>query len=288
MIPESEFIINSDGTAFHLHMKPEFLADNVILVGDQGRVDMIKEFLSDIESEGISREFHHVTGHYNGKRVTVLSTGIGPDNIDITVNELDALANLDFKTREFKPAHRKLTMLRIGTCGAIRPEIPLGGYVLSEMSLGFDGLANWYQGYDSVTEKDIEDAFVKYMNWNERLATPYFVKSSQSLIDKFKGEVFCGITMSAPGFYGPQGRTVHMTPVYPDLIDKLENFSFNGYRITNIEMESSAISALGQMLGHETATICLAVANRHRLESIPDYKPLMNGLIKLALDKLTL
>ncbi len=286
-IPESEFIINTDGTAFHLHMKPENLADIVVLVGDQGRVDFFKDYLQDIESEGTSREFHHLTGYYNGKRVTALSTGIGTDNIDIAITEVDALANLDFKTREVKTNHRKLTLLRIGTCGAIRPEIPLGGYVFSEMSLGFDGLANWYSGCESILDSEIEKAFVKYMNWNERLATPYFIKSSQSLIDKFKGDAFCGITMSAPGFYGPQGRAVRLNPIYPDLIDRLEGFCFEGHHITNIEMESSALACLGQMLGHEAATICLVAANRHRKESMPDYKPLMHGLIEMALNKLT-
>lgn len=285
-IPESELIINSDGTVFHLHMKPEELADKVVLVGDPGRVEILKSFFDEIESEGCSREFNFVTGKYNGKRITALSSGIGTDNIDIVMTELDALANVDFATREVKKEHKSLSIMRIGTCGAIRPEIPVGSYILSEMALGFDGLLNWYQDSESVFEKDIEAEFVKFMDWKHRLATPYFVSSAPEIVEKFKDDVFCGITMSAPGFYGPQGRTVRLKPVYDTLVDRLEHFSFNGHHITNIEMESSAIFGFSKMLGHKASTICLVVANRYCLESNPDYKPLMNGLVKLVLDRI--
>lgn len=288
-IPESELIINADGSAFHIHILPEDLADNVILVGDPGRVEMIASHLDEgsIEFHKSSREFNTVTGRYNGVRVTVMSTGIGTDNIDIVMTELDALANIDFKTRMPKEQHRRLTILRIGTCGALRPEIPLGGYIYSEMSAGFDGLLNWYAGCPEVTEKGIEDAFVKYMNWPERLAKPYFVKSSSRLTEAFKDSSIQGITMSAPGFYGPQGRSVRTGITIPDLVQKLEGFEFEGHHFTNIEMESSALAGLAAVLGHDAGTICLAIANRYAKESNPDYKPLMEKLVRHCLDVIT-
>ncbi|MCQ2138070.1 MAG: nucleoside phosphorylase [Bacteroidales bacterium] len=288
-IPESELIINADGSAFHLHILPEDLADNVILVGDPGRVEMVASFLDEwsITVNKESREFRTITGRYNGVPVSIISTGIGTDNIDIVMTELDALANIDFDTRLPKEEHRSLNILRIGTCGAIRPEIPLGGYIVSEMSCGFDGLLNWYTGIEEVGQKDIEAEFIKYMNWPERLAKPYFVKASKRIVDAFRDSAYCGITMSAPGFYGPQGRSVRTGIAIPDLIRKLEGFEFEGHHFTNIEMESSALAGLAGILGHEACTICLAIANRYAKESNPDYKPLMEGLIEHALGIIT-
>lgn len=287
-IPESELIINSDGSVFHLHILPEDLADTVILVGDQNRVPAIAKYFDEgsIVCDKASREFHTITGRYHGKAITVMSTGIGTDNIDIVMNELDALANIDFATRQQKESHKALQILRIGTCGCVRPDIPLGGFVLSEVGLGIDGLLNWYEGGDKVSDSGMEKAFMEHMGWAPRLATPYCVWSSKDILDKFPG---CarGITMSAPGFYGPQGRSVRMGLTIPDFIAKLETFEYNGVKMTNIEMENSAIVGIASLLGHHAATICCAIANRFRLESIPDYKPYIEKLIVYALDSLT-
>ena len=286
-IAESELIINDDGSVFHIHLKPEELADNVILVGDPGRVDMVAEYLSDIEFRHASREFVSVTGKYNGKRVTVLSTGIGTDNIDIVMTELDALANVDFKTREVKPEHRTLTILRIGTTGAIHADIPLGSYIFSHISVGCDGLLNWYADRDKISLLDMEKAFVEHVNWDPHLPAPYFVKASQKLIDKFQNCTVKGVTISASGFYGPQGRVIRMPLAMPDMLEKFESFRYGGYRITNFEMESSAVAGMSAHLGHEAGTVCCAIANRYLQSSNHDYKPQVRGLVELAINKLT-
>lgn len=287
-IAESELIINDDGSAFHIHVKPQELADNVILVGDPGRVDMVSEFLTDIEFRHQSREFVSVTGKYAGKRVTVLSTGIGTDNIDIVMNELDALANIDFTTREPRAEHRTLTILRIGTCGAIQPDIPLGSYIFSHISVGCDGLMNWYANRDEVSMPEVEAAFKSHVLWSKHLPDPYFVRNSAKLIEKFKDSTVKGVTISASGFYGPQGRVLRMPLAMPDMIDKFESFRFGeDYRITNFEMEGSAIAGIATHLGHEAGTVCCAIANRHLKSSNPDYKPLVRGLVELSLRKLT-
>jgi len=286
-IAESELIINDDGSAFHIHLKPEELADNVILVGDPGRVDMVAEFLSDLEFRHASREFVSVTGKYNGKRVTVLSTGIGTDNIDIVMTELDALANVDFSTREVKPEHRTLTILRIGTTGAIHADIPLGSYIFSHISVGCDGLLNWYADRDKISELDMEKAFVKHVGWNPHLPDPYFVKASPKLVEKFKDCTVKGVTISACGFYGPQGRVLRLPLAMPDMLERFETFRYGDYRITNFEMESSAVAGMSAHLGHEAGTVCCAIANRYLQSSNPDYKPQVRGLVELALKKLT-
>ena len=286
-IPSSELIINDDGSVFHLHILPEDLADIVIMMGDPGRVNTIAEHFDTIEIDKQSREFHTITGTYHGKRVTAMSHGIGTDNIDIVMTELDALANIDFKTRIPRKEHRRLTILRIGTCGAAQPDIPLGSYILSHISIGFDGVLNWYRDGEKISLADFEEAFVKHMDWPERLGRPYFVRASQKIIDKFKDWTYKGMTVSAPGFYGPQGRSVRLKLTIPDLIQKLESFSHDGYRVTNIEMESSCLAGLATLLGHDAATVCLAIANRHIKESNPDYKPLMAQLLRRALDTLT-
>ena len=286
-IPSSELIINSDGSIFHLHIKPEELADTVILVGDPGRVELVSSFFESREFVRSSREFVTVTGKYKGKRITVLSTGIGTDNIDIVVNELDALANIDLKTREPKKEHKRLTLLRIGTSGAIQPDIPIGSFVLSHISVGCDGLLNWYANRDSISQLDMEQAFVKHFDWPLNLPTPYFAKSSDRMIKLFEKETIKGVTISASGFYGPQGRVLRLPLAIPDMVSKFESFRFNGDRITNFEMEGSAIAGLSVLLGHDAATVCCIIANRHLHESQPDYKPYIKKLVTLALEKLT-
>ena len=286
-IPSSELIINEDGSVFHLHIKPEDLADTVIIMGDPDRVNAISYLFDSIEVEKSSREFHTVTGKYQGKRVTALSHGIGSDNIDIVMTELDALANIDFKTRLPKLRHRRLSILRIGTCGAAQPDIPLGSYILSHISIGFDGVLNWYKDGEKSFLKDFEEAFVKHMDWPERLGRPYFVRASDTLIRKFQGWTYKGMTVSAPGFYGPQGRSVRLDLTIPDLIPKLESFEHDGYRVSNIEMESSCLAGLATLLGHDAVTVCLAIANRHIKESNPDYKSLIAQLLWRSLETMT-
>lgn len=286
-IPESELIINADGSVFHIHLKPEELADIVIMVGDPGRVDMIAEYLTDIEFRHASREFVSVTGRYRGKRITVLSHGIGPDNIDIVMTELDALANIDFATREVRPEHRTLKILRIGTSGALHADIPLGSYVLSHISVGFDGVMNWYGNREKVTDIEVEEAFKRHMRWDPTLPSPYFVKASDEIIRRFADCTIKGVTISAPGFYGPQGRVVRIPLAMPDMLENIESFRFGEYRITNFEMESAPLAGLARHLGHEACTVCCAIANRYLQSSNPDYKPQIRGLIELALDRMT-
>ena len=288
-IAPSELIINPDGSIFHLHILPEDLSDTVILVGDPGRVELVASFFEEgsIRVDKSSREFRTVTGRYNGREVSVISTGIGTDNIDIVVTELDALANIDFNTRCVKPDHKRLTLLRIGTCGAVQPDIPLGSYVFSEYSIGFDGLLNWYAGCRDVVDTAMESAFVQHMLWPERLPAPYFIKSSERLTTLFEKNSVMGMTISAPGFYGPQGRSVRLPLTFDNLIGDLETFRYGDRKVTNIEMESSAISGLSALLGHDAGTICLVIANRYAKESRPDYHLLMKGLVQLALDTLT-
>lgn len=285
-IAESELIINGDGSVFHLHMKPEQLADNVILVGDPGRVDMVAEYLSDIEFRNASREFVSTTGKFNGKRITVLSTGIGTDNIDIVMNELDALANIDFTTREVREKKKSLNILRIGTSGAIQPEIPLGSFVFSEISVGCDGLLNWYADRDSISLPDIEEAFKKAVGWDRHLPDPYFVPAGDDMRSRFLDCAIMGMTISAPGFYGPQGRVLRMPLSMPDMVDRFEAFRFDGHKITNFEMEGSAIAGIARHLGHNVGTICCIIAQRHAKDSNPDYKAQVRELVKLGLTKL--
>lgn len=286
-IAESELIINGDGSAFHLHIKPDQLADNVILVGDPGRVEMVSSYFEDVECRGASREFVFATGHYAGKRITCLSTGIGTDNIDIVMTELDALANVDFETREEKPEHRTLTILRIGTCGAIQPEIPLGGFIFSHISVGCDGLLNWYADRESIALQDFEDAFKEHVHWNRHLPDPYFVRASEKLIKKFEPVTYKGMTISASGFYGPQGRVVRQQLAMPRMLEDFETFEFGGYKITNFEMEGSALAGMAAKLGHDAGTVCCAIAHRYLKDANTDYKPRVEELVKLCLDTLT-
>lgn len=285
-IPESELIINGDGSAFHIHLRPEELADNVLLVGDPGRVDMVAEFLTDIEFRHESREFVSVTGKCKGKRITALSTGIGTDNIDIVMTELDALANVDFDTREPKAEKRSLNILRVGTSGAIQPEIPLGSFVFSDISVGCDGLINWYADREKVALPDIEEAFKKHVGWNKHLPDPYFVAAGERMTELFKDCTIPGMTISASGFYGPQGRVVRLGLAMPDMIDKFASFEFEGRKITNFEMEGSAIAGLARHLGHNAGTVCAIIAQRQAKGSNTDYKPVVRQLVKLGVEKL--
>ena len=261
------------------------------MVGDPSRVDMIGEYLTDIEFRHASREFVSITGKRNGKRITALSHGIGPDNIDIVMTELDALANVDFETREVKPVHRALNILRIGTSGALHPDIPLGSYVLAHISVGFDGVMNWYGNREKVTIPAVEEAFKKHMNWEPTLPSPYFVKASPKIIDLMKDVTIKGVTISAPGFYGPQGRVVRVPLAMPNMLEDIESFRFSeageDYKITNFEMESSPLAGLAAHLGHNASTVCCIIANRYLQSSNPDYKPAIRKLVELCVDKMS-
>lgn len=286
-IAESELVINEDGSIFHLKLRPEELAERVILVGDPGRVDMITNLFDSVEFKRSSREFVCSTGTYNGVRISAVSTGIGTDNIDIVMTELDALANIDFKTREVKRELKSLTILRLGTTGGLQNDVPVGSYVMAKYSLGFDGLMNWYADREKIVDMDMERAFLDHVNWNKYIGTPYFVRSSSKLLKLFEKDTIQGITISSPGFYGPQGRVVRIPGSMPDMVEELRSFRYNGMKITNFEMESSAISGLAAHLGHEASTICYVIVNRYSHKANTDYKSGMGALIKLALDKLT-
>ncbi len=292
-IPSSELIINDDGSIFHLHLKPEQLADKVVLVGDPGRVAQVAAYFDEREFTVSNREFHTVTGSYRGSRMTVLSHGIGTDNIDIVVTELDALANIDFTTRLAKPLHRRLTMLRLGTSGALQEDLKIGDIVFSRTSAGFDGLLNWYEGRDTVCDLELESAFVRHTGWSELLPRPYFIDADREILDAFAGVVKEGITISAPGFYGPQGRWVRLKPADAGLNEKIESFRYPDHEtpgnercITNYEMESSALAGLGALLGHRAATVCTIIAQRVALEAATDYRPFVEKMIELSLDRL--
>lgn len=286
IIPSSELIINQDGSIFHLHLRPEQLADTVILVGDPGRVEMVASFFDTIECKVSNREFNTVTGTYKGKRMTVLSTGIGIGNIDISVTELDALANVDFRTRQARETFRRLTLVRLGTSGAIQPDIKVGEFVFSRTSIGFDGLLNYYKGRNDVCELDIEKAFMAHTGWNELLPKPYFINADKELWELFKDSVTEGMTIAAPGFYAPQGRWVRLEPQDAKLNEKIESFDYEGRRITNFEMEGSALAGLAALMGHRATTICTIIAQRIALDACTDYKPFVRGMIEMALDKL--
>lgn len=286
---ESELIINSDGSVFHLHLKPEQLADKVILVGDPGRVETVAKYFDKIECEVSNREFRTITGTYQGKRISVQSTGIGCDNIDIVVNELDALANIDFTTREEKDKHRQLSIVRIGTCGGLQTFTPVGTFICSEISIGFDGLLNFYNGRDEVCDLPMEEAFKKHMNWNQRLGAPYFIHNDEELLDSIfhpeKGMVK-GVTIACGGFYGPQGRELRIPLADPSQNEKIEGFEYQGKKITNFEMESSAGAGLSKLLGHKALTVCMVIANRKIKEANTGYKNQIEDLIKIVLENI--
>ena len=286
VIPASELIVNEDGSIFHLHLRPEQISDIVILVGDPGRVELVASYFDEKECEVASREFKTITGSYKGRRMTVLSTGIGTDNIDIVVTELDALANIDFATRPVNDDFKQLTLVRLGTSGALQEDIKVGERVFSRTSVGFDGLLNYYAGRNDVCDLAIEKAFVEHTGWNPQLTAPYFVNADESLFELFKDVTREGITIAAPGFYAPQGRWVRLQPQDLHLNEKIEAFRFGGRRITNFEMESSALAGLAALMGHKAATVCTIIAQRIAKDACTDYKPFVREMIEDALNKL--
>ena len=286
-IAESELIINGDGSAFHIHIKPRQLADTVVLVGDPGRVQMFVPLFDKIDCQGQSREFAFVTGWYRGKRITALSHGIGPDNIDIVMTELDALANVNFKTREVKSRHKRLTLVRVGTCGAIQPEIPLGSFISSHISVGCDAMFNWYANRDKVCLPDFEKAFKEHCHWAKHVPDPYFVRASERLIKLFEPYTVKGMTISAGGFYGPQGRVVRQKLAMPNMLEDFETFSHKGYKITNFEMEGAALAAMASSLGHDAITICCAIAHRYLKDANTDYHARVQDLVKMVMDRIS-
>ncbi len=288
MIQNSELIINNDGSIFHLHLKPEHISDNIILVGDPARVETIASYFSNIKFSVQNREFKTVTGWFNNKLLTVISTGIGTDNIDIVLNELDALANIDFQSRTIKKEHRSLNIVRIGTSGGLQPDLPVNSFVVSQKSIGFDGMLRFYENCELYCDTAFEKAFESFTNWDSSLPRFYVVDSSATLESKFTDNIFVkGVTISAPGFYGPQGRVIRLPLLVPQLNKQIEEFRFKQYKITNYEMESSAIYGLSKMLGHEALTVCLIIANRVMLKANENYRDEMHRLIKLVLERLT-
>ena len=284
---ESELILNQDGSVFHLHIKPEHLAHKVILVGDPGRVSLVASHFTDIEMEVQSREFHSITGKYQGKRITVASTGIGCDNIDIVVNELDALVNIDFATRTEKAEKTSLEIVRIGTCGGLQEYTPVGTFIVSEKSIGFDGLLNFYAGRNEVCNLALEDAFTKHMHWNPQLCAPYVIEADEELTNRIGGDdMVHGITIACGGFYGPQGRQLRIPLADPDQNAKVESFEYEGMHITNFEMESSALAGLSKLLGHKATTCCMVIANRLIKEANTGYKSTIDNLIKEVLERI--
>ena len=286
---ESELIINSDGSVFHLHVKPEQLADKIILVGDPGRVSLVASHFQTKECEVESREFRTVTGTCNGKRITVTSTGIGCDNIDIVLNEMDALANIDFNTRTEKPALRQLEIVRIGTCGGLQAYTPEGTFICSAKSVGFDGRLNFYEGRNAVCDLPMERALLNHMGWTGNMCAtaPYVIDADKELTDRIAGDdMVRGVTVACGGFFGPQGRRLRVPLADPRQNEKIESFEYNGLKITNFEMESSALAGLARLMGHKATTCCMVIANRVTKKSDTGYKSHIDDLIKLVLDRI--
>ncbi len=287
IVPESEFIINPDGSAFHIHVRPDQLTDRIIMCGDPARVSVIASFFDEQTFEVSSREFHTIGGTFKGKPIMCISHGIGPDNIDIVITELDALANLDFETREIKEKHRQLTMVRIGTSGALQPELDLGTPVIAENSIGFDGVLNYYAGRNEVANLEFEKAFCEHVGWNPTWAKPYVVPADPSLIEQIgRDDMVRGNTISAVGFYGPQGREVRLALANPDLNSRIESFRFHDRKITNYEMESAPLQGLGKLMGHRCMTVCSIIANRMAKNANANYKDAVTNLIKTVLDRI--
>lgn len=287
-IKSSELITNDDGSIFHLHLLPEDLANDIILVGDPGRVDTIGAKLDKIELKKSNREFCTITGTYHNRRISIISTGIGPDNIDIVVNELDALVNIDLKTKEIQAVKRSLNIVRIGTSGSVQADIPVDSFVISEKSIGCDGVIRFYAGNESICDKAFEDAFIKHCNWAPTAARPYVVEASGQLVQRLHtdGETIKGVTLTAVGFYGPQGRILRLPLAMRGINDRITEFRHGSYKVSNYEMESAAITGLCNLLGHHAATICLIIANRMNGDASADYHGYMNKLIDYTLNKL--
>lgn len=286
---ESELIINADGSIFHLHVTPEHLADKVILVGDPGRVKLVASHFDEIEYDVESREFHTVTGTFEGKRITVISTGIGCDNIDIVMNEIDVLANIDFNTRMEKETLRHLEIVRIGTCGGLQPFTPEGTFICSEISVGFDGLLNFYAGRNAVCDLPFERALLNHLGWsgNMCMPAPYVIHADEEMVKRIaKDDMVRGVTVACGGFFGPQGRQLRIPLTDPNQNEKIETFEYQGHRITNFEMESSALAGLARLMGHHATTVCMVIANRVAGKADTSYKNHIDDLIKLVLQRI--
>lgn len=288
IIPSSELIINDDGSAFHIHLRPDQLCDNIILVGDPGRVDMIADtFFDSIDYRVSSREFHAVGGLYKGKPLMVISHGIGSDNMEIVVTELDALANIDFKTRKVRKEHRTLKMVRIGTSGALQLDLRIGDAVLAELATGTDGILNYYAGRDSVCDLEFQKQFMAHTGWLQSWAAPYTVRADEELVERIgRDDMRRGSTIAAVGFYAPQGRCVRLPLADPNLIDKIESFRYNGQPVTNFEMESAVLQGLARLLGHKALTVCCIIAQRVAQDADTDYKPAVMQLVERVLDRI--
>lgn len=283
----SELIINSDGSVFHLHLKPKDLAEKVILVGDPGRVALVASHFEDIECEVSNREFRAITGTYHRKRITVVSTGIGCDNIDIVLNELDALVNIDFQTRYENEQLRQLSLVRIGTCGGLQPNTPVGTYIASAKSIGFDGLLNFYAGRNQASDLAFEQAFKKQVQWDMLMGNPYVACADNELLERIAGDdMVRGVTIACGGFFGPQGRELRLPLQDPMLNTKIQKFEYDGMRVTNFEMESSALAGLATLMGHKAVTCCMVIANRLAKEANANYKNTIDGLITLVLERI--
>lgn len=286
---ESELVINQDGSIFHLHLKPEQMADRIILVGDPGRVELVASHFDSRECDVSNREFHTITGTYSGKRITVQSTGIGCDNIDIVLNEMDALANIDFNTRNEHDTHRQLTFVRIGTCGGLQPYTPTGTFIASEKSIGFDGLLNFYAGRNDVCDLSFERAFIDHMKWSGNMCQPhpYVIDADKELTERIAADdMVHGVTIACGGFFGPQGRELRIPLADPHQNEKIESFEYNGYRITNFEMESSALAGLARLMGHKATTCCMVIANRVAKQADTGYKNSIDNLIEKVLERI--
>jgi len=285
--PNTELILTPENRVYHINLKAEDIADNVIVVGDQNRVAQISKYFSKIDFKTEHREFVTHSGIFNGKRITVLSTGIGPDNIDIVMNELDAAVNINPEKRELNPTLRSLNIIRLGTSGALQADIPVNGLVVSSHGLGLDGLLNFYEGWKTINEDEISEAFIKQTSWLPNLAYPYCVSASPELLERFREGNYVGITATAPGFYGPQGRQIRLKAAKPDLNELLTAFKLNNYRITNFEMETSALYGLGKLLNHNCLTVCVIIANRVRKEFTNDYSKSVEVLIENCLNRIS-
>lgn len=287
--PASQLIINEDGSAFHLHLQPQYLADKVILVGDQGRVDLVASFFDEgsIECDVQSREFHTITGRYKGKRISCISTGIGTDNCDIVMNEIDALANIDFATRTEKAEKRSLEIVRIGTCGGMQEDIPIGTFLVSEKSIGFDGVLAFYERRDELCDLGFENALTEFIHYPAKAARPYVVSANPELVNRIAGDdMMRGCTIAANGFYGPQGRVLRVGLAVPDINERISAFRYEGQRITNYEMEGSCIAGLALHMGHKAMTVCCVIAQRKAEAANTDYKPRIKQLVQTVLERL--
>ncbi|MBQ1986586.1 MAG: nucleoside phosphorylase [Muribaculaceae bacterium] len=286
-IPDSELIINPDGSVFHLHLTPDQLTDKIIVVGDPGRVDMVASHFDTKDFEVSSREFHTIGGTFNGKRIMCLSHGIGCDNIDIVVTELDALANVDFSTRMVKDKFRQLEIVRIGTSGSLQADIPIGSQVIASKAIGFDGVLNFYAGRNEACDLEFEREFCEHVQWNPLWCKPYVIEANDELVNRIGGDsMIHGCTISAVGFYGPQGREVRLPLAEPELNNRIETFCYKNQRITNYEMESSALQGLAKLMGHKAMTVCAIIANRRNNNATPNYKTTIEDLIKTVLSRI--